>query len=138
MSKPKSISKLKKQLDIVFSKYVRLHTADDNGYNTCFTCKRELHYKDLHAGHFMSRKNLATRWLYDTDNQIFNVLPQCPKCNLYGQGEQYKYSLYLDQEYGEGTAAEIEQRSKGLLKYTIADYEEQIRYYTEKLRELGY
>ena len=138
MSKPKSISKLKKQLDTLFSKYVRLHTADFDGTNTCFTCKRRLHYKELHAGHFMSRKHLATRWLYDEVNDLYNVLPQCPKCNLFDQGQQYLYGVYLDVKYGEGTAQAIQQMSKSSTKLTRADYEEKIKYYTEKLKELGY
>jgi len=138
MSKPKSISKLKKQLDTLFSKYVRLVTADFNGTNTCFTCKTRKHYKELHAGHFMSRKHLATRWLYDEENDLYNVLPQCPKCNLFEAGEQYIYGLFLNMEYGEGTAEAIHIKSKTTIKMSRSDYEEKIKYYREKIKQLGY
>ena len=33
-----TVSKLKKKLDAIFSKYIRLKDADKNGYVKCYTC----------------------------------------------------------------------------------------------------
>ena len=97
----KSVSKLKKELDKWFSLYIRLKYSDDNGMVICFTSGRKYHYKNIHAGHFISRRHLATRWLEQ------NVMPQSAADNLFGQGEQYQFALNLDREYGVTRLASI-------------------------------
>ena len=119
----KTISKLKKELDRWFSLYIRLRDANEYGMVQCFTSGRVYHYKSMHAGHFMSRKRLATRWCE------LNVQPQSPADNLFGQGEQYKFGLNLDAKYGDGAAEELQIKSMQTLKMTRVDYEEKITYY---------
>ena len=119
----KSISKLKKELDKWFSLYIRLRDSNEFGMVQCFTSNRIYHYKSIHAGHFMSRKRLSTRWCE------WNVQPQSPADNLFGQGQQYKFGLNLDAKYGEGTAEELQIKSMQTLKMTRIDYEEKILYY---------
>ena len=81
-------SKLVKKLDTVFSQYIRRSNADNNGYCTCVTCNKTFHWKEIQAGHFMSRKFYSVRWSEE------NVKPQCVACNVYRAGEQYKYSIF--------------------------------------------
>ena len=64
-----------KKLDKIFSEYIRKRDSDANGFGKCCTCNKKLHYKDAHAGHFMSRRHYATRW--DPEN----VAMQCSYCN---------------------------------------------------------
>ena len=71
MPKKLTRSKIVKKLDAVFSQYIRLSNADKNGYCTCVTCGKKYFWKQIQAGHFMSRKHYSTRWLED------NVKPQC-------------------------------------------------------------
>jgi len=123
------ISKLKKKLDQLFSQYIRRRNASD-GMCVCFTCGCNKHYKEMHAGHFQSRRHIATRW------DEVNVQVQCPKCNLFNQGEQYKFSVYLDQKYGEGTAEELRVRANTVVKLSRIDYEEAIRNISNKLKQL--
>ena len=73
----------------------------------------------------MSRKHMATRYCET------NVQPQSPADNLFGQGEQYRFGLHLDSKYGEGTAEEMQYKSRTILKMSRADYEEKISYYKE-------
>ena len=126
----KTISKLKKELDKWFSLYIRLRDATDEGLVQCFTSGRVYHYKNIHAGHFMSRKHLSTRWC-DT-----NVQPQSAADNLFGQGEQYKFSVALDSKYGEGTAEELELLARTIMKVSRIDYEEKISYYKDLVEKL--
>jgi hypothetical protein len=126
----KTISKLKKELDKWFSLYIRLRSATDEGLVQCFTSGRVYHYKNIHAGHFMSRKHLSTRWC-DT-----NVQPQSAADNLFGQGEQYKFSIALDSKYGEGTAEELELKARTITKVSRIDYEEKIGYYKSLVEKL--
>lgn len=125
----KTISKLKKDLDKVFSLYIRLRHASKDGIVKCFTCDKTAHYKKMHAGHFMSRKHYATRW----DSEIGNVQVQCPRCNLFGQGEQYAFGKLLDIRFGEGTAEKLQELSRTTVKYMRFEYEDMIKFYKEKV-----
>jgi len=129
----KTISKLKKELDKWFSLYIRLRDANEYGMVQCFTCGIVRGYKDgMQNGHFQSRKHMATR--FDEEN----CQNQCIKCNIFRSGEQYLFSLRLDEKYGEGTAEELEHLARTTLKISRVEYEEQIRYYkliVENLKE---
>ena len=127
----KTISKLKKDLDKVFSLYIRLRYASKDGIVKCFTCDKTAHYKKMHAGHFMSRKHHATRWNED------NVQVQCVKCNLFGQGEQYAFGKLLDIRIAEGKAEELQELSRTTVKYMRFEYEDMIKFYKEKVNVIN-
>jgi hypothetical protein len=127
---PTTISKLKKKLDVLFSQYIRRRNADHLGRVKCFTCGVEKHWKEQQAGHFQSRSHHSTRW------DEVNVQVQCVKCNMFRQGEQYKFGLYLDDRFGDGTAEELENRAKTIVKLNRVDYEEAIERYKQKINEL--
>jgi hypothetical protein len=126
----KTVSKLKKELDKWFSLYIRLREANEYGMVQCFTSGRVYHYKKIHAGHFMSRRHLSTRWCET------NVQPQSAADNLFGQGEQFKFGLNLDGKYGEGTAEELQYKSRTTLKISRVEYEEKISYYKSLVDKL--
>jgi hypothetical protein len=126
----KTISKLKKELDAVFSLFIRLRDATDEGLVQCITCGVVKHYKSMHNSHFQSRKHLATRW-----NEK-NCDVGCIKCNIFNFGEQYKFSIALDSKYGEGTAEELELLARTIMKVSRIDYEEKISYYKDLVNKL--
>ena len=128
--KARPISKLKKDLDKWFSLYVRLRYATTEGMTQCVTCGDVKHYKSMHCGHFMSRVHHSTRWHED------NCEVQCIGCNLYKQGQQYLFSVHIDNKHGEGTADELEFLSRTTVKYMRCDYEEQIEHYKNTVRQL--
>ena len=126
-----SISKLKKELDKWFSLYIRLRDANDFGLVQCFTCGVVKPYnKGMQCGHFQSRSHLSTRF------DEVNCQPQCVGCNMFKQGEQYKFALNIDAKYGEGTAQELQFLSKTTLKITRVEYSEKISYYKEVVNNL--
>ena len=124
--KKKTVSQLRKQLDKYFSLYVRLSNADQYGMCTCFTCGAKKHWKEIQAGHFMSRKHTATRWHLD------NVKPQCVKCNMYSQGEQFKFA----QNLGMKKANQMQKLSQTTAKFTYSEIVWYIEHYKEKVKEL--
>ena len=128
--KKKTISKLKKELDKWFSLYIRLRDATIDGMVMCITSKRLYYYKNIHAGHFISRRHLATRWCE------LNVAPQSAADNLFGQGEQYKFGIELDAKHGEGTALELQEKSRQTVKISRAEYEDKISYYKLLVKNL--
>tara|TARA_R100001244_G_scaffold36324_1_gene33314 strand:- start:27 stop:434 length:408 start_codon:yes stop_codon:yes gene_type:complete len=129
----KSISKLKKELDKWFSLFIRLNNSNEYGMVQCFTCGRIKNYKSgMQNGHFQSRGFLATRF------DEHNCQPQCVGCNMFKQGEQYKFALNLDSKYGEGKAEELEIKARTIVKYSRLDYTSRITYYkalVEKLKK---
>ena len=127
----KTISKLKKELDKWFSLFIRLRSANEYGMVQCFTCGIVRGYKDgMQNGHFQSRKHTATR--FDEENcQV-----QCIKCNIFDSGQQYLFSLRLDEKYGEGTAEELEFLARTIHKVSRVEYEEQISYYKNLVENL--
>ena len=127
----KTISKLKKELDKWFSLFIRLRNASKDGIVECWTCGKTAHYKKMHAGHFMSRKHHATRW-----NEDGNVQVQCPKCNLFGQGEQYTFGKLIDVRIGEGKSEELQELSRTTVKYMRHEYEDMIMFYKEKVNAI--
>tara|TARA_Y100000389_G_scaffold205089_1_gene262974 strand:- start:1678 stop:2070 length:393 start_codon:yes stop_codon:yes gene_type:complete len=118
-------SKLVKKLDTVFSQYIRRSNADNDGNCTCVTCDKKFHWKEIQAGHFMSRKHYSIRW----DER--NVHPQCVACNVFRYGEQYKYSIFLGNEL----ADVLYLQSKEIKKYTTDELQSSIEHYGKMLKE---
>jgi 5-methylcytosine-specific restriction endonuclease McrA len=116
----KPLSKYKKELDKVFSIYIRYR---DNG--KCFTCPLQRHPKQMQNGHFVPRQYLATRW----DERNCNC--QCYADNMLYNGQPSKYATELKKKYGEGIIEELESRRKEITKLTPQWYEEKIKYYKE-------
>lgn len=100
----------------------------------CYTCGVVKHVKEMHNGHFQSRKHYATRWLHE--DYISNCKPQCPKCNLYSEGEKWIFGKKLEAEYGTEQVENLVKLSHTTVKYTIADYKYLIDYYTKKLKDI--
>ena len=128
--KTKTLSKLKKELDKWFSLYIRLRECNEYGMVQCFTSGRVYHYKKIHAGHFMSRKHLSTRWCET------NVQPQSAADNLFGQGEQFRFGLNLDAKYGNGTAEQLQYKSRLTIKFSRKEIEEKISYYKSLVNKI--
>jgi len=118
------ISKLKRKLWTVFSKYIK--ERDDY---ICFTCGRKAEGSGMHAGHFIS-KSVGGMLLYFHED---NVHAQCYNCNINLSGNQYIYG----QKLGEEKVAELYKIKNQCLVLTpkekIAWYEEKIEHYTTKI-----
>ena len=125
MPKKPSRKTIVNNLDKVFSEYIRRRYAK-NGIAECVTCGKKDHWKNLQAGHFMSRKHYATRW----DEE--NVEVQCMACNVYRYGEQYLFAKHLGQE----KADELLAKSRTMVKLKDWELQDMIEIYKKKLLEL--
>ena len=120
--KVKSISKLKKELDAVFSKFIRQR---DGGQ--CYTCSKKDDPKYMQNGHFVPRQYLAVR--YDERN----CHCQCYACNMLYNGQPSLYAINLVRDYGVGIIKELEAKRHVITKLSPAWYEEKIAEYTSRL-----
>jgi len=127
-----TLGQVKKKADTVFSKYVRLRDAsyqNGNWWCQCITCARWLPIKEIQNGHFQSRRFMNTRYNEENCN------PQCTKCNIFNQGEQYKYSLAVDKKYGPGTAEKLERLARQPKKWKTWELDDLIIYWKGKIAE---
>jgi len=113
-------------LDKVFSHYIRLKYTKTNGLIDCATCQASLPFKMMQAGHFMSRRYIATRF------HEINVLPQCRACNMFAQGRQWLFGKRLDAMYGPGTAQRMYELSRSDVKYNVQQLRNMLNDYKTK------
>lgn len=121
-NKSKTRWQLVKELDAIFSRYIRLRDADDKGICTCITCGSKVHRKDIQNGHFISRWNYKYRW------SVVNCRSQCMPCNIYKSGNYIAYTLYMIWKYGQWVV-EMMQEDKELIKISTPEIKEMIEKY---------
>ncbi len=124
MKKPKTVSYYKKQLDAVFSKFIR---ARDK--HICYTCNLQMESNRSQNGHFVPRQYLKTRW----DER--NCHAQCYACNMLYNGQPSAYALRLRNQYGDSIIDELEAHRGIPVKLDVIWYLQQIDLYTDKLKE---
>jgi len=117
-----SFQNLVQDLDHVFSQYIRCKHADKEGMAECFTSGKRMRWQELQCGHFISRKNLGTRWLEA------NCRPQSEhdNCYLSGNLEVFEQKLLKEDknsvEYLQDLAREVARPTKHELKSLIIEY----------------
>lgn len=120
VAKYPSQAKLKRELDRVFSLYIRAKYP-----KVCYTCGKCA--ETLQCGHFVSRQYLVTRW---DEN---NCRPQCVGCNIYGHGKPLDFEERLKSELGDETVEKMKFSRHTMLKLDRKWYQEQIEFYKSKL-----
>ena len=130
-----SMQNLIADLDYVFSQYIRVKYADKDGIATCFTSGKKYNWQQIQCGHFISRKNLSTRWLEA------NCRPQCMECNYFKTGniEEFEYKLHEENnalvEYLREEARQIAKPTKDELKGLILEYRAKLNLVKKKFIE---
>ena len=124
-----SRSKIVKKLDSIFSQYIRRRYLKEN-IAECFTCGKKDDWKRLQCGHFQSRRFYSTRW-DETNCQV-----QCAGCNVFRFGEQFKFSVNLDNKFGKGTSQRLEVKAREIVKIPTFELEEMIKHYQELCSQL--
>lgn len=105
--KSQNISSLKKKVWGLFSLYIKNRDSW-----TCFTCDKTDKSRNMHGGHFISRRYNAT--LFDERN----VHAQCAGCNMFRNGELHIYTQKLIRLYGPEWLDQLIEDSKVIKKFT--------------------
>jgi len=129
----KSRKKLEKELDGIFSEYVRLRDADDNGWVRCITCGTAYPWKgtgNLHNGHFINRDERAVRY------SEINCNSQCKSCNSFRSGRVHIYRQRLAEKHGEDEIKELERVASMGGNYDCFWLAEKIKEYSAKNKKL--
>ena len=83
----------------LFSEYIRKKDATKKGIVQCYTCNRQLHWKEMNAGHF---------WHNTLDFDERNIHSQCRMCNTYKSGNLAVYGMKLLKELGENGMEQLD------------------------------
>jgi hypothetical protein len=121
--KKKTQAKWKKELDAIFSKYIR---AKYDKY--CYTCGKS--DVTLQCGHFISRQYTATRW----DER--NCRPQCVGCNVFGNGKVLDFEDHLKEELGARVVENMKKKRHQTIKVDCLWYEKQVKKYKKLLADI--
>ena len=121
--KTKKPSQLKKELDGIFSKYIRWR---DKGQ--CYTCPKKDDPKYMQNGHFVPRQYLSLR--YDE----INCHCQCYACNMLYNGQPSRYAQRLKEDFGEDIIDKLEKKRQQMIK--DFPYQEKIDYYKNLLEQI--
>jgi Bacteriophage Lambda NinG protein len=129
--KQKPLPALIKKLDTVFSRYVRMSAADNCGTVECVTCGKPMHWKEAHAGHFISRRHMSVRWVEK------NVHPQCCGCNTFKGGALDEYSAFIIRKYGMKVFDDLRLMKNSTKKWTRDELTEMIARYESMLKGMS-
>ncbi len=127
------IPKLKKKLWQAFSEYIRAEAADKFGNCQCITCGKVMKWKGdgLNVGHFLPQK-LNSGLIFNH----FNVAPQCPRCNMAGEGEQWLFGQYIIKTHGQDVLDMLFGLKGTTMKFTHDWLQEKLEYYSLNLKAL--
>jgi hypothetical protein len=122
-----SLANLVSDLDLVFSRYIRLKNADINGISECYTCGKREHYTLQQCGHYISRASMATRFLEQ------NTRCQCKNCNEFKSGNIEEYTKRLEAEQS-GITEWLGEQSRQVFKWSREELKGMISDYRFKLK----
>lgn len=120
--KKASRASLVKNLDAIFSRYIR-----ERDHGVCYTCGSS---NGAQAGHYVSRSCYQLRW----DER--NVHCQCYRCNVPLHGNYIPYRRHLVEDYGEDVVRDLENRRHETSNYTNDDLIRMCLLYENKLEQL--
>jgi hypothetical protein len=121
--------KLKKKLDRLFSKFIKLR---DGGleFFKCISCQKTKPLSQFNAGHYWSRRYMSTR--YDEKN----VNGQCIYCNMHLSGNIQGYREGLIKKYGEEILTHLEIKKNNISNMGRFEFEVLINEYNDKIKIL--
>jgi len=132
--KHKSVAKLKGEVWILFSDYIRkrdcLRTTGDIDWGKCITCETLRKRGELDAGHFIQGRMNSI--LFDETC----VHAQCRRCNRFRGGEPLKYRRAIIRLYGEGYDVELEEKAMETKGFTREELTELKKYFQSGIKEL--
>lgn len=128
--KPIKRSKVVKDLDAIFSQYIRLKYANEYGEVECYTCGAKMNWKEAQNGHFYSRARYTTRW------DEANCRVQDYRCNVALSGNYIVYTRNMLAEIGTEALDLLESRSKAIEKIPTSALIEKIDYYKTEVARI--
>jgi endogenous inhibitor of DNA gyrase (YacG/DUF329 family) len=125
----RSKSSLVRELDALYSKYIRNKHSTDGKTVQCVTCGKVDEISSMQNGHYVSRRFHSTRWVDK------NCHPQCYSCNVGLGGNYARYSHFMIRTYGQEVIEELIEMSNKTSDFSKTDILEKIDFYKAHLKE---
>ena len=119
-------SKLVKELDRVFSIFIRLRDKD----KPCVTCPVRKEWKEMQNCHFYSRGKIPTRW------DEYNCHSGCYRCNVLLKGNYIEYTKYMIDTYGREFVDDLGIKANSGVKIPTSVIVDMIAEYKAKVDEM--
>ena len=126
--KPKR-QKLIKELDSVFSLYIRLRDSDSHWIVTCPLCGKKIPVKFAQNMHFISR------WVLKYRFDESNCFAGCMRCNVILNWNYIEYTFFMIKKFWK-EKVEAMKNDKELFELKTREIEEKIAYYKEQNEKL--
>lgn len=120
-------------LDAVFSQYVRLKAANENGYCSCYGCSVVYYWTEMQCCHYTPRAHMNTRFLEE------NAFCGCASCNKNDGGKLSSRNPYfgaLIEKDRPGGVEFLEEQAAARYDYSISELKGLISHYSKKVKEL--
>lgn len=118
------------KLDKVFSEFIRLRDANEQGIIFCISCRKPVFWKESDNGHFVNRVHKSLRF------SEINCNAQCRSCNRFDESNPEGYRAGLIKKYGEGIIEKLMIAKNQTMKFSDNELEIMIKFYTQKVKEL--
>jgi 5-methylcytosine-specific restriction endonuclease McrA len=112
-----SLQNLVNDCDRLVSLVVRMSPANREGLCSCFVCGGINHYKNMDCSHYISRGNMATRFMLD------NLTVSCKECNNRHNEDKTPYREAMD-KINKGNVEYLESMAHTTYKWTIGELKE--------------
>jgi hypothetical protein len=114
----------------VFSEFIRLRDANEEGKCKCITCAFTADWNRFDCGHGIGRQHKSTK--FDERNNH----AQCKKCNGFEGGQQAIYKEEVEKRYGKGTWDTLVLKSRQVCKRGKVEIEVMMEYYRNEVKKL--
>ena len=128
--KKQTRGKLVKELDNIFSRYIRLRDCNRNWIVVCPLCWAKIPRKKAQNMHFISRG--VMRYRYNEEN----CHAGCMRCNVILNWNYIEYTLYMINKYWK-TKVEEMRSNKQVYKIGTPEIKSMIEYYSEEVINLA-
>ena len=129
MPKTKTVRKLVDECAVLLQKLRRLESADEDGYCTCVTCGKSLHWKEAQGGHWISRVYTIHKLNPN------NIHVQCRGCNCFDHKIHDDYTLWMIDNYGMEFVEEMNATKHQPKKYARDEIEAMKCILKERIKE---
>lgn len=119
-----------KQLDNIFSTYIRLRDSNKEGVVVCPLCWARVNWKQAQNMHFITR--WCWKYRYDEDN----CHAGCMRCNVILHGNYIIYTRWMQNNYGIKKVDEMIRNKIWIYKIPTPELQKQIEYYTRRVEKL--
>lgn len=129
-NKKRSRSKLVKDLDTIFSRYIRMRDSNKFGIVTCPLCGNSMPRKEAQNMHFIKRS------VYLFRRSESNCFAGDYRCNVILKWNYIEYTRFMQNKFGISAVDEMISLSKTIHKISTPEIEEKIQYYKLAVIEL--